>query len=142
MNSVLHPVIKNFFVFLIDIKNIISLHKNLRWGIEAEPLFIQGGTIIESTLRRAVRSSDISEVSRLIYQITGISVQEPSVSEVEHILFSGLTRQLRVKAKENSDVELILDYLWKIYAEAQNLSLILYGKDIERENLQKELVIS
>ncbi len=140
INSKLHPVLKNFFIFLIDIKNIMTLYKHMRWAVKTDPLLIQGGSISESTLMNTVHSGEISRVIRLVYQLTGTTVPETGASEIENTLFTGLTKYLRVKAIGSTDIGLILDYLWKIYIEAQNFSILLYSRDIERKSLRKELV--
>ena len=123
----LHPVLHIFFVYLIDKQNIITLCKYERWDIKTDPLFIPGGSISESMLRKAVQDGGMSPIIRLVHQRTGISVKEPGVSEIENTLFAVLTKYLRVKAREGSGPGLLLDYLWKIYIEALNFSILLYG---------------
>ncbi|UCH81875.1 MAG: V-type ATPase subunit [Nitrospiraceae bacterium] len=137
----LHPVSHGFFVFLIDIKNIMTLYKHERWAIKTDPVFIQGGSISESMLRKTIQEGGITPIIRLIHQRTGISIHEPGASEIENTLFAGLTKYLKLKAREGSGAALILDYLWKIYTEARNFSILLYSRDIEKVHLRKELVI-
>ncbi len=139
--SKLHPVLHGFFVFLIDIKNIMTLYKYDRWDVKTDPVFNQGGSISESILRKTVQEGGISRIIRLVHQRTGISVQEPGASEIENTLFAGLTKYLRIHAREGSEAGLILDYLWKISIEARNFSILLYSRDVEKTNLRKELVI-
>ena len=137
----LHPVLHSFFVYLIDKQNIITLCKYERWDIKTDPLFIPGGSISESMLRKAVQDGGMSPIIRLVHQRTGISVKEPGVSEIENTLFAALTKYLRVKAREGSGPGLLLDYLWKIYIEALNFSILLYGRGFDKVTLRKELVI-
>ncbi len=141
ITSKLHPVIHDFFVFLIDIKNIMTLYKYDRWDVKTDPVFIQGGSISESILGKTIQDGGISGILRLVHQRSGISVQEPGASEIENTLFAGLTKNLRMKAREGSRAGLILDYLWKISIEARNFSILLYSRDVEKTNLRKELVI-
>ena len=139
--SKLHPVLHGFFVFLIDIKNIMILYKYDRWDIKTDPVFIQGGSISESILGKVIQDGGISRIIRLVKQRTGISVQDPGASEIENNLFASLTKNLRIKAREGSGAGLILDYLWKISIEARNFSILLHSRDLEKINLRKELVI-
>jgi vacuolar-type H+-ATPase subunit C/Vma6 len=139
--SKLHPALNDFFVFLIDIKNIMILYKYDRWDVKTDPVFIQGGSISESILGKAIQDRGISRIIRLVHQRTGISVKDPAASEIETTLFAGLTKYIRVKAREDTGAGLILDYLWKISIEARNFSILLYSRDFEKANLRKELVI-
>ncbi|UCD35691.1 MAG: V-type ATPase subunit [Nitrospiraceae bacterium] len=142
IGSRLHPVIKSFFVFLIDIKNIISVYKQLRWEVETGQEFLEGGRINRTVLKKTLSDGKISDISRFVYQVAGISIQEPRGSEIRNALYSGLTRNIKSMSRESSDIGLILNYLWTIQMEAQNLSIIFYGRDIERDNLKKEIVIT
>ena len=139
--SDLHPVLHNFFIFLIDVRNIMTLYKYERWDLKSDPLFIHGGSISDSVLRRAVQDSGIPPIIRLVHQRTGIRVQEPGASEIENTLLTGLTKYLRSKAREGSGEGLILDYLWKVYIEARNFSILLHCRDFENVQLRKELVV-
>ncbi len=141
MTSSLHAVIKNFIASLIDMRNIIALYKYVRWAVADGTVFIRGGALPAARLQGAAQRGDMSEVIRLIYELTGIIIEESGLSGVERVLISGLTKKVRIVAKESADIGFILDYLWKIYVEAKNLSIIFYCGDLEREALKKELVI-
>jgi len=45
INIQTHPCIKRFFISVIDSRNIITLYKHLKWGMSAQPSFIDGGSI-------------------------------------------------------------------------------------------------
>jgi vacuolar-type H+-ATPase subunit C/Vma6 len=137
----LSPVINDFFVFLIDIKNIMALYKHEKWGIKTAPEFINGGGISRSVLRKTAQESGISGILRLVHQTAGVSVPEAGISQIENALLAGMTKEIKAAAIKSADTGLILDYLWKIYIEAQNFSVLLYSGTIERKDLRKELVI-
>jgi vacuolar-type H+-ATPase subunit C/Vma6 len=59
---------------------------------------------------------------------------------VEVALYQGITKFLRGEGKDPLDAALILDYLWRCSLEVMNLSLLLEGKDLEREEAAAELV--
>lgn len=140
INSKPHPVIKHFFVLLTDIKNIIALYKHARWNIGTHPAFIRGGSISGPDLRKTAAEEKLQGVARLIYKLTAVSIQELNISGVESTLYSFLTKKIRTRAREDSDIALLLDYLWKLRIEAQNLSVILYSRGIEGKDIRKELV--
>jgi vacuolar-type H+-ATPase subunit C/Vma6 len=141
MRTGLHPLLRSFFVFLIDIKNIISLYKNLRWEIRAQPLFIQGGSIPVSQLSRAVHTNLISDISLLTRKISGQNIEEPSPSTLEPTLLAGLTKKTRKMSREHPGIGILLDYLWRCNVEAQNISILLHGRDMERGALKEELIV-
>jgi len=49
----LHPAIHGFFVSLIDLRNVITLYKHLRWSVDDAGAFIPGGTIEPTRLQQA-----------------------------------------------------------------------------------------
>jgi hypothetical protein len=140
INSKPHPVIKYFFIVLADIKNIIALYKHARWKIAAHPAFIRGGSISGPELRKTAEEGKLNGVARLIYKLTAVSIHELNISGVENTLYSFLTKKIRTRAREDSDITLLLDYLWRLRIEAQNLSVILYSRGIEGKDIRKELV--
>jgi len=140
IHSSLHPVIRNFFVFTIDSRNIIALYKHLQWDITSMPYFIQGGSIMKSQFEKAAQSKELSGISELVHRLTGHDTEGQSLSKIETLLRTLMTKQIRTMMRDNSDIGLILDYLWRRFIEAQNLSIIFYGRDVEKEVIKRELV--
>jgi vacuolar-type H+-ATPase subunit C/Vma6 len=134
-----HPVIKNFFSYLIDAKNIIALYKYLRWNISTDLQFINGGSIRTSILSGLLMSRDMVLLTGLLEKMIRKGIDELNASTIENILYSALTERIRSVAGTNEDVELILDYLWRSYIEAQNLSIILHSRNMERDTVREAL---
>lgn len=140
ISSELHPVIKRFFIYKIDTKNIITIYKYLRWGVKADPLFVNGGSIGKSRLTRVINTRETSEIAQLIYQLSGLRVKELRPPNFESTLLRGLTKKIKIMGREYADIGFILDYLWRCSVEVKNLSIILYGREIDRNILKEELV--
>jgi vacuolar-type H+-ATPase subunit C/Vma6 len=138
MDEKLHPVIRGFFSYVIDARNIITAYKCLRWGMS--PNFINGGDVDRARLERVVDGQDMRGVGNLIYKLTGKTPPELTPAEVSGSLQDGLMRFSRGKAREFPDAGFILYYLLRCHAEASNLSVILHGKGLERELLRGELI--
>ncbi len=138
-NEKLHPVLKCFFTFLTDAINIMSLYKCFRWNIETAPPMISGGDIRRTAARKLMQDRDMTALSRLTEKLTGIRIEDDRTSQIENALLSGLTKRIRAASRDNTDVGFILEYLWEIYVEVQNLSIILRGRDIEKDILREEL---
>lgn len=138
--SKIHPLIRAFFVRLIDARNLLTLYKLIRWEVEGTPRFIRGGRVAERRLRENKERENIFGVISLIRMVTGADVRNPDASGVENALYTGMTRFLRRASRETSGIGFILDYLWRCSMETRNLGIVLYGGDAEREAILSELV--
>lgn len=131
-----HPVIRGFFRVVIDMRNMVSAYKRLRWGIEAAPPIIEGGNIGASRLRGiASETALLSAVKRF----TGLAAERPS--EVESLFLKRLLVYSKDASRGAGAVGAVLDYLLRCHQEARNLSLIFTGSVLEREFLRGELVV-
>jgi hypothetical protein len=136
----LHPVMRGFFSRIIDSRNILALYKSLRAGTKEPGRFIAGGTVPIQRLADLAEKEDIFEVTGLIRQAVGVVIASPDPTHVEVALYQGITKFLKGEGKDPLDAALILDYLWRCSLEVMNLSLLLEGKDLEREEAAAELV--
>jgi vacuolar-type H+-ATPase subunit C/Vma6 len=141
INSGLHPVLRNFFASLIDLKNITAIYKHIRWGVKTNPYLIPGGNLTESRLKKVFQTYEISGIGKLLHNVTGSVVEEETGMHIERTLYAGLLKQTKTMQRVSLDIGLVLHYLWRCYIEALNLSIILYGSDIDRNVLKEELVI-
>lgn len=136
----LHAVVKEFFSRIIDARNILSLYKSLRLSAKDAGVFIPGGTVSIEHLTGLLEKDDIFEVIALIRRASGITVAAPDPTQVEVSLYRGITKYLHKEGRDPLGAALILDYLWRCSLEVMNLSLLLAGKDLEREEIAAELV--
>ena len=136
----LHPLMKTFFARLIDSRNIMSVYKHLRLEKRTAPAFIPGGMIPEAKLGTVIEKGDLFAVNSLVRDFSGVKVEAPDPTKVETALYKGMTRFLKKEGREPFGAGPILDYLWKCSLEVMNLSVLFYGKDLEREAVTAELV--
>ncbi len=136
----LHPLIKIFFARLIDSRNIMSVYKCLRLEKRTALPFIPGGMIPEAKLRAIVEKGDLFGVNSLVREFSRIKIETPDPTKVETALYKGMTRFLKKEGREPFGAGPILDYLWRCSLEVMNLSVLFYGKDLEREVVTTELV--
>jgi hypothetical protein len=136
----LHPVVHGFFSRIIDSRNILALYKSLRAGIKETGQYIAGGTVQIQQLAELTEKGDIFDITGLIRQTAGVMIASPDPTHVEVALYQGITKFLRGEGKYPLNAALILDYLWRCSLEVMNLSLLLEGKDLEREEVAAELV--
>lgn len=136
----LHPVIREFFSRVIDARNILSLYKSVRSNAKDAAVFIPGGAVPIGQLKDLMEKDDLFAVISLVRQVSGITVAAPDPTQVEVSLYRGITKYLHKEGRDPLGAALILDYLWRCSLEVMNLSLLLAGKDLEREEIAAELV--
>lgn len=136
----LPAVPREFFIRIIDSRNILALYKSLRMQTAGKGIFLAGGTLEVERLQEILEKGDIIAVAGLIRQAAGVSVSSPDPTQVEVALYRGVTRFLREEGRDPLAAALLLDYLWRASLEVMNLSLLIAGKDLEREEIAAELV--
>ncbi|MEW6601619.1 MAG: V-type ATPase subunit [Nitrospirota bacterium] len=140
LNMDTDPLLKRFFVYIIDARNIITLHKHLRWDTTSLPLFIEGGQIKKALLAGILRSYDTEALADLICRQTGIRVAEQDAARIDNALQRRLTGKIKKWERENPETGLVLNYLWWCATEAKNLSILHHGRGIGKDILKEELV--
>lgn len=138
--SSLHAVLRLFFVLLIDLRNIVTLQKALRWQLEKEPFFLAGGNIAVSHLCSVFAHKDIEAVAKLAGLGSNDADTSISAAGIEKVLLSGLTKNIKKNAYEPSGMGFILFYLWEQYRYVRNLSTLLYNASLAREQTAVGLV--
>jgi len=136
----LHPVIRRFFVRMVDSRNILTLYASLRAERSEPAAFIGGGAIPIGKLQDIQQKGDLFAVLPLVKQASGIGIPDPEPTQVETALYRGMTKFARIEGRDPLGAGLILDYLWRCSLEVTNLSLLLAGKDLDREAVLAELV--
>jgi len=135
-----HPLIREFFRVLIDMRNLLTLYKRLRWNIGKPPAFVKGGDIGRSRLVEIAEKGELAEVTQLIHSLPGMGEAPAGRDNLEHLLLGWLTRRARRWGREPSGTGQILDYVWRCYLEALNLGLLIHGRGMEPELLAGEVV--
>ncbi len=138
-----HPRVDEFFCAFVDLRNVIILHKHLRWSMEAPAPFVDGGRVERERLTQILKDRSEPDFGRLVKELTGLP-EAPSAADeagLETILLRSLTRHLRRLGREDEAVGLILDYLWRIYVQARNLAVLHYGAGLGAQRLENELIV-
>ena len=138
----LHPVVRRFFAAFIDLRNVMTLYKHLRWGFDDAASFVPGGTLETSRLADASSRGDAGCLDACVREIAGDAAPVMAASEValESRLLSCLTRELHDAGRGADDVARILDYLWGVYVDARNRALRLHAGGVDVATLERELI--
>jgi vacuolar-type H+-ATPase subunit C/Vma6 len=140
VNDKLHPLMKKFFIRLIDSRNIMGLSKYLRQGAPPPLPFLEGGSISPNRLRNILGKKDAPGLDSLVRIFAGVRVETPEPARIELAMYKGTTRFLRRAGRDPFGVGPILDYLWSCSIEALNLSILSRGRDLDRDIIAAELV--
>lgn len=138
----LHPLIQRFLRAFVDLRNVMILYKQLRWGVEDAGAFIQGGTFQLSRLVQLLASNELNSWKELAKEATALTVVPAAASEgsLESVLLTSLTERLRQMGRDQDGVGLIIDYIWRIYVHARNLAVLYHAPDLGEATLERELI--
>ena len=136
----LEPALKAFFTLFIDMRNVMLLYKRLRWNLGERSPFIAGGSLATSVLENI---RDDASFDDLLKRFTGLDALSVATSEgaLETILLRFITNQLVKSRHAADDVALIVVYIWRLYVQARNLSVLHHGIDLEPRTLERELIL-
>lgn len=138
--SEMHPVIKRFFTYLADTRNVIAAYKHVKWNISDKPVLVNGGNIRKAVLVKALQDRDTDRIISIAGRLAGVGLTEEAAPRIENTLLARLSKQAHAVGRV-SDIGFILHYLWSVYIEARNLGIIFYGREIEGDTVKKELII-
>ena len=134
------PLIRSFMVRMVDSRNIIRLVEAVQQDRAVLPDFIAHGSIPLTRLIAIQEKRDLAAASALVREYTGEKSDLADSALVEHALYAGTTKYLRHAGRDIVGMGPILDYLWQCSIEAMNLSILFFGKDVERDLISSELV--
>ena len=133
------PMLKTFLQYMVDFHNCISLAKNIRWEMELEPVFINGGTLEPEKFKRTYLRKDLGEVLKS-FPIDNREGDVSSAAELETLLLSLITKKLRRWSYERTEVGDILFYLWEQFRYARNISMVLNTIQLENETVSTSII--
>jgi len=136
----LHPLLREFFRALIDMRNLVTLAKQLRWQLHEPQAFIRGGEITPERLGKALEEGTAAGLATLLAALPDMGALPAAQLNPEQQLFGWLTGKVRRLGREPLGVGLVLDYLWRCFVQAHNLSLMIHGEGLDHETLQAELI--
>lgn len=123
-----HPVIQSFFKDIIDLRNIVSQSKHIRWRHAQTAELIPGGLKTDKSSLFRHNEHPAAEMFKGDIQL------------LETRLLASLTKKIQRSSRTRGNICVIIDYLWQRYMEAKNLGTLLHGQNISSERLAKELV--
>ena len=136
----LHPALDEFFRGLVDLLNLLSLAKQLRWKVAEPRALIRGGTIPVAALEKALQGKSGAGVAALLRRLQGADGVPARPENLEHLLLERLTRLVRKRGRDPLDLGNLLAYLWERYLEARNAGLVHHVASLGDETLGAELI--
>ena len=135
-----HSLLRTFMVRMIDARNLIQLAVSVQQETESAADFLAFGTVPMEQLSQLQQRKDLMAVHTLVQQYAGVKVELQDPSQVEHALYQATTRYLKLAGRDPLGIGTILEYLWSCSLEVMNLSILFYGRTVERDVLAHELV--
>jgi len=132
--------ISTFFRCLIDIRNLLTVAKVQRWGIEERAALPPGGFIAPNRLSAA---PDLSDTAGTAIVTSGTWASGLQFSDYRHLgvaLHKRLGTILRKKSRSGSGIDLTLDYLWHCFLAARNRTLLSQAAYLPAALVEEELV--
>jgi vacuolar-type H+-ATPase subunit C/Vma6 len=117
-----HPIIRVFIRSLIDSKNILILHKYMRWQLRGEPGFVKGGNIDIQELKRIFKKGDNDKIAAILYRFTGLKIHKENL---EQSLIEGIRNVIIRHIEDPLSIANILNYIWGCFIQAINLGISL-----------------
>lgn len=136
----LAPALRAFFVLFIDLRNVMLLYKRLRWSLGDHVRFISGGGMEVPELENI---RDDAALDDLLKRVTGLESVSVAASEgaLETVLLRSMTQRLERSQRSADDTALIIAYVWRLYVQARNLSILHHGAGLEPRVLERELIL-
>jgi len=132
-------LLKSFFQCLVDFYNCMSVAKNLRWEIEAEPITISGGTVKFERFKRAYFRKDLTPVLRFLH-LDNPEVAASALPKLETSLLRYITFKIKTWSYQRTVVADILFYLWEQYCYTRNISMVLNTVLLDDEPVRESIV--
>jgi vacuolar-type H+-ATPase subunit C/Vma6 len=138
----LHRAVRRFFTCFVDLRNLMALYKQLRWGIDDPATFITGGAIETARLLQVSVSKESAGLDTLVREAVGRAAPPLAMAEsaLESVLLGGLTGELDRIGRDSEGVGLVLDYLWRVYVHARNRAILLHAAGLDPAVLDRELI--
>jgi hypothetical protein len=138
----LHPAIRRFFERYVDARNLMILHKHLRWNVHANEDFLPGGTIDRARLTDASVARNRAWFEGQVRAFVGRPVAPIVLEEnaLETTLLGRLSQDVRSLRQESDAVGLLLEYLWRAYVHARNRAVLAHVADGGPDVLDREII--
>lgn len=115
-------VVKMYFRYLVDLRNLLALFKHLHWQLPLPPPLIEGGEIDLSKFNRIWSGQNLAGVSELTRVLTGLD-GDPFKAGIEETLCRGLEGRLRWAGRDPLQIGVLLDHLWRCRMNARQSGL-------------------
>lgn len=132
--------LREFLALAADMRNLVAVAKQLRWGVAEQTALVPGGNLPGERLAKVLKQRDQGAFLKLLPRFTAPAPPEAAPDRLEHALLVQLTRRVRRQAADRLGDGFILAYLWEVYLEARNTAVAHHGEALGADVLANELI--
>ena len=129
--------LRGYFSYHVDMRNILTAYKSLRWKNGAAFTYLRGGTLPRGRFREAIEGG-ITAIRDMAADLAGGSASEET--DLAVLLLQGLIKRLRRASLVGSDSAYILWHLQALKMAARNAETAALAGDMKTIAIEKELV--
>jgi hypothetical protein len=134
-----HKLLREYFSWLVDMRNILTAFKFVRWRINKTFTCLKGGTIPERSFHKAVMDGRSGVIRDMAADFAGGAFGHDT--DLAVLLLRGLIGKLKRSARTAPDNSYILWYLQTITMEARNAETIVLAGGMKEIAVEEELVL-
>lgn len=135
-----HRLLRSYFAYLVDARNILFASKRLRWPAVEEYRHLEGGSISRGKMGRVLEGGDHGALRGLALRLAGLRDEE-APGELSVLLMRGLLKRFGKGALRAFDLGFVLAYLVERHMEAVNARTLSRAVELEPGDLLEELVV-
>lgn len=129
--------VREFLIYLLDMRNLQALYKHLHWQVSPAPPLLTGGALNLRICKKIWTEQDLNALLSLMQKFSQ-QTGHPEDAGVEDFLFQGLSASLKRAGRDPLQIGLIIDYLWRCRLAARNHGLQIFGGSTETEGYTAE----
>jgi hypothetical protein len=136
----LKPFARDFLSAFADLRNLMTLHKHLRWELNGPVALINGGTLDRALLTHIIVDADRAALDALAKSLTGKRIAADDEIVLETMLLGAFSARLLRAKRERGGDWLVPDYIWNAYVRARNLAVRHHTAGLEPSAVARELI--
>jgi len=117
----------SFFQDMVDMRNILTVAKALRWKLPEVPLLLGGGNVRLRSLMTRVSADGLAGMIRRWTSGVSLAGEELHPARLEPFLLNHLGRKIHRRQRGGGSVPVCIAYIWQTFMAARDRSLLFHA---------------